>query len=225
MTFLTILRVTEVLCSFRLVLERKADNAISESSRWEFLEKFLANNFALSDTEDNTSGSLNRGDIADLPLLSTLLAFLQTSPEPSFWEVIDSFFISIRKFGSFKKPFLMITSLSELYFRFRILILLVQTKMISMSYCSSTSTWKPRRWVRLDLIFTIRDIHNNSYLKTLIKFTSSGRSTEFKNILPCNISQVTTRSVPISARIVISWNRASRFELDGKPMKTETTTW
>ena len=39
-----------------------------ESSRLAFLEKFLANNFALSDAEDNTSGPLNRVDIADLTL-------------------------------------------------------------------------------------------------------------------------------------------------------------
>ena len=61
------------------------------SSRLEFLEKFLANNFALSDAEDNTSGPLNRGGIADLPLLRTLLAIRQKSREPSFWEVMDSF--------------------------------------------------------------------------------------------------------------------------------------
>ena len=36
-----------------------------ESSRLEFLEKFSANNFALSDAEDNTSGPLNRGGITD----------------------------------------------------------------------------------------------------------------------------------------------------------------
>ena len=40
MIFLTILGVTEILCSFRLVLERKADEEISESSRLDFLEKF-----------------------------------------------------------------------------------------------------------------------------------------------------------------------------------------
>ena len=40
---------------------------ISKSSRLEFLQKFLANNFPLSDAEDNTSVQLNRGDIADLP--------------------------------------------------------------------------------------------------------------------------------------------------------------
>ena len=81
----------EILCSFRLVLERKTGKEIPESSRFEFLEKFLANNFALSDAEDNTSGPLNRGGIADLPLLRTLLAIRQKSREPSFWEVMDSF--------------------------------------------------------------------------------------------------------------------------------------
>ena len=62
-----------------------------ESSRLDFLEKFSGNNFALSDAEDNTSGPLNRGDIADLPLLRTLLAIRQKSGEPSFWEVMDSY--------------------------------------------------------------------------------------------------------------------------------------
>ena len=100
----------EILCSFRLVLEGKTGKELPESSRLEFLEKFLANNFALSDAEDNTSGPLNRGGIADLPLLRTLLAICQKSREPSF------------------------------YFGFRRFILLVQMKkVISMNYDSSTS--------------------------------------------------------------------------------------
>ena len=91
MTFLTILGVMDILCSFRLVLEGKTGKEIPESSRFEFLEKFLSNNFALSDAEDNTSGALNRGGIADLPLLRTLLAIRQKSRKLSFWEVMDSF--------------------------------------------------------------------------------------------------------------------------------------
>ena len=90
MTFLTILKVTEILCSFRLVLEGKTGKKIPELSRLEFLEKFSENNFALSDA-GNTSGPLSRGGIADLPLLRTLLAIHQKSGEPSFWEVMDSF--------------------------------------------------------------------------------------------------------------------------------------
>ena len=34
---------------------------------------------------------LNRGVIADLPFLRTLLAIRQKLPEPSFWEVTHSF--------------------------------------------------------------------------------------------------------------------------------------
>ena len=77
MTFLIILGDTEILCNIRLVLEGKTGKEIPESSRLHFLQKFLANNFALPDLEDNTSGPLNRGGIADLPLLKTLLAIRQ----------------------------------------------------------------------------------------------------------------------------------------------------
>ena len=79
MTFLTILGVTEILCSFRLVLEGKTGKEIPESSRLEFLEKFLANNLALSDAEDNTSGPLNKGGIANLAMLTTLITIRQMS--------------------------------------------------------------------------------------------------------------------------------------------------
>ena len=93
MIFVTVLRVTEILCSFRLVLEGKTGEEIPESSSLEFLEKFLVNNFFFffSDAEDNTSSSLNREDLADLPFLRTLLALCQKSREPSFWKVADSF--------------------------------------------------------------------------------------------------------------------------------------
>ena len=87
MTFLTILGVKEILCSFRLVTSKE----VLESLRSESLEKILASNFALSDAEENTSGPLNRGGIANLPLLRTLLAIRQKSRGPSFWEVKDSF--------------------------------------------------------------------------------------------------------------------------------------
>ena len=77
MTFLIILGVTEALCSFRLVLEGKTGKEISESSRLEFLEKSLANKFALTGAKDNTSRFLNRRGIADLPFLRTILAICQ----------------------------------------------------------------------------------------------------------------------------------------------------
>ena len=82
-------------------------------------EKFSENNFPLSYAEDNTSSMLNRGGIADLPLLRTLAKSLK----------------------SFKGLFAMITSLSEHYFRIRRFVLLLQTKkVIFMNYGSSTST-------------------------------------------------------------------------------------
>ena len=51
MAFLTILGLTEILCSFRLVVEGETGKEIPESSRLEFLEKFSANNFAISDAK------------------------------------------------------------------------------------------------------------------------------------------------------------------------------
>ena len=139
MTFLTILGVMEILYSFRLVLEGKTGKEIPESSRFEFLEKFLANNFALTDAEDNTSGPLNRGGIADLRLLRTLLAIRQKSREPSFWEVMDSFVLVAYASLAASRTLLQ-RLLACLNFTFRSFILLVQMKkVIFMSYGSSTS--------------------------------------------------------------------------------------
>ena len=59
MTFLIILGVTEILHSFKLVLEGKTGKKITDSSRLEFLEKLSASNLVLSDVEDNTSSPLN----------------------------------------------------------------------------------------------------------------------------------------------------------------------
>ena len=128
MTFLTILGVTEILCSFKLVLEGKTGKEIPESSRLEFLEKFSVNNFALSDAEDNTSGPLNRaGIIANLPLLRTLLTIRQKSREPSFWEVMDCFVLLAYASLAASRT-LFNASLSELYLKFGRFILLAQTK-------------------------------------------------------------------------------------------------
>ena len=65
-------------------ISSRREKEIPESSRLEFLEKFSANNFSLSDAEDITSGLLNRGGIADLNLLRTLLEIHQNSREPGF---------------------------------------------------------------------------------------------------------------------------------------------
>ena len=115
-------------------------------------------------------------------------------------------FITIYKFGSFKNPLAVITNLFELYFRFRRFIPLIQTKkVIFMNYGSWESSWKPWRWLRLDLILMMKDIYINSNLNPLTKFTSSSRRTEFKDILPSNISRMFMKTVPINMRIVIGY--------------------
>ena len=58
----------------------------------------------------------------------------------------------------------------------------------------------------LDLILTMRDIYINSNQNPLTKFISSSRSTEFKDILPWNISQMIMKTIPISKRIVKSYS-------------------
>ena len=103
MIFLTISRVTEILCSFRLVLEGKTGKDIPESSRLEFLEKSSANNFDLSDTEDNSFGPLNRGGIFwtfkskfQIIHVATYISFLLTPITFSFkWSIIFLSFSTI----------------------------------------------------------------------------------------------------------------------------------
>ena len=100
-------------------------------------------------------------------------------------------FISIHKSGSFKNP-----SLSELYFRFRRFIQLVELKgdfyelwqqQKQLKTIEMSGSW-PRTQGK-------GDIYNNSNLNPLTKFITSSRSTEFKNILPWNICQMITRIV------------------------------
>ena len=59
--------------------------------------------------------------------------------------------------------------------------------------------------MRIDLVLMMSNIYINSNLNRLTKFTSSSRSTEFKDILPWNISQMIMKTIPISMRIVISY--------------------
>ena len=118
MAFLTMLGVTEVLSSFRLVLKRKTGKEIPGSARLEFLEKFSANNFAEIGNKKTIDNS-------------------QKVPRATFLESDGLFcLISICIFSSFKNLFAAITSLSELYFRLRRFILLVQMKI--MNYAGST---------------------------------------------------------------------------------------
>ena len=119
------------LVSYRNMLSqtscrRKTGKEILKSSRQEFLKKFLANNFTLSDTEGNTTRLLNRGGIADLTFYN-----LPNIQRAKFLGSDGLFcFISICKFGNFQNTFATIISLSELYLRFRTFILLVRSKKV-----------------------------------------------------------------------------------------------
>ena len=161
MTFVTILRVREILCGFTLLLKRKTGKEILQSSRLVFLEKFWGNNFTLWDAEDNNSVMLNWGGIADLPLLRTLLAIPNILR--GFWEVMGSFVL------------LACASLAASITLLQWLITCIDftsdsedsicwckwSKAVSLNYGSSTSSWKPWRLTRLDLILMMRDIYIN----------------------------------------------------------------
>ena len=108
--------------------------------------------------------------------------------------------LSICKFGSSKNLFAASTSLSEHCFRFRRYVLLVQTKkVISVTYYSSTSSWV--------CLHIYKEGYINSYLNLLTKFTNSSRSTKVKYIFPWNLSQMITKTIPISTRIIISYGK------------------
>ena len=63
---------------------------------------------------------------------------------------------------------------------------------------------KQWRWMRLDLIFTMRDIYINSNMEPLTKFSSSRRNTQFKDIDPLNFTHMIVKTFLISTRMVIS---------------------
>ena len=124
MTFLTTFGVTEILCSFRLVTEGKTGRKIPESSKLEFWEKFLANNLALWDAEENASRPFNRGGTSDLA--KTLLTIRQKFWEPSFWQVMDSsVLVAYANLAASRTFFSTITSLYQRYLGFRRFILLL----------------------------------------------------------------------------------------------------
>ena len=134
---------------------------------------------------------------------------------------------------SFHSPGLSVINLQRLLaclnFTFRRFIL------TSMNYGSSTSSKKLLRWVRLDLILTMRDINSN--LNPITKFTSISRNAEFKNILPWNyLNQHKNHSIHHENRhrlcdktrhpivsLMESWRKLRQqhdqnFPMEGKPL-------
>ena len=70
-------------------------------------------------------------------------------------------------------------------------------KNVSMNYGRNTNSWKPPKWVRLDLIFTMRDIFIHSHLNPLTNSSAAAEALSLK--ISCHGT-----SVHINRRIVIS---------------------
>ena len=110
---------------------------------------------------------LNRGGIADFFVENTISNSLKV-PGAKFLGSGGLFcFSSIRKFGSFMNSFAMITSLSELYLRFRRFILLVQTKKKSDFY----ELWQQYKLMRtMEISEVLPDTYDEKYMH--ISYTS-----------------------------------------------------
>ena len=153
----------------------------------------------------NTSGSLNRRSIADLLLLRTILAICQKSCEPSFWEVIDSFILlAFASLAASRTLLQWLPACPNFPLDSEDLFCWLKWKKKNDFY-ELWQLWNPQRWVRLDLILTMRDIYINSNLNPLTKFISSSRTTKLKNIFPWSISEMIMETVLIIMRIVISY--------------------
>ena len=79
--------------------------------------------------------------------------------------------------------------------------------LISMSYNSSTSSWKPWRWLRFYLILTMRD--DKGYMhqfqpRVTCKVLKQQQRTESKYILLWNFLQLIMKTIPISTIIIES---------------------
>ena len=136
-------------------------------------------------------------------MLRTLLAIRQKSRKPSFWEMMDSFvLLAYASSAASRTLFQQLPAWLNFTLDYEDLFCLIQTKkVISMNYGNGTGSWWP--WRRV--ILTMRDICVSSNLNPVIKFTSSSRSTKFKDIFLWNISQMILKTIPISTRIVISY--------------------
>ena len=220
-SFLTILGVTEWLWSLRLHLEGHAGKEITEPLTLEFFETFLANNFALPEAEDNSTGSLNRGSIADLPSLRTLLAIRQKSREPRFWEVMDSFVLLVYT--------CLAASRTLLPWLLACLKFTLDSKDLFCWYKRKKwflyEQWQQQKKVKtMEMSETWPDIYNVGY-NPLTKVTSSSRITEFKDIPNEHLSNDHEGRSKWHENRHMLCDETSHFEFDGKSMKTETTPW
>ena len=96
----------------------------------------------------------------------------------------------------------MITRLFELYFRSRRFIFLIQTKKKGFY-----ELWQQHNQLKtMGMNKTWPDIYNERSMHQfqLAKFSFSSKNTLFKAVFPWNISQMITKTAPISTRITIS---------------------
>ena len=146
-TFLTVLIVKGILCSFKLVLEGKAGKEILVLLSLKFSDKdFRKQHLKSIKQRRNSWFTYVESTIGN----STCVMSAKI--------LRGDRVASISKFDSFKKPFLTIISLSEFGLEHRRIILLIQKGVIFMSYDSSTRSWKE---MRFDLIFTTKEKYIN----------------------------------------------------------------
>ena len=90
---------------------------------------------------------LNRGGVADLSFMGTLLAIQYRSWEQGFWELMDSF-VSLAYGSLAASRTLLQQLLACLNFTLDLedLFCWYKRKKISMNYGTRTSSWKPLRW-------------------------------------------------------------------------------
>ena len=175
-------------------------------SRLELLEKFLANNFALSYVEGNTSGSLNSRGIADLLFLRTLLAIHQKSLEPSFWEVMDSFvLLGYGSLAASRTLLLRLLACLNFTLESKDLSLLYKQKKWFLWIMAAAQTAENQEhewgltWYFLWVIYTLIPTWTHSHNSLAAAEASSLK------IPTHGTSQMITKTHPISTRIVIRY--------------------
>ena len=90
MIFVTILRVTEILYTFKLVPVKKTGKEIPESTRLEFLDKFSATILPYQMQNINTLGQCIE-EVSRFVFFENSISNSPNSRDTGFWEVIHSF--------------------------------------------------------------------------------------------------------------------------------------
>ena len=163
------------------------------------------------------SGSWTEKVIVDLSLLRTLSAIQQKPQQPSFWEVIDSF-ISLAYAILTVLRTLLQWLVACLIFRFRIFILMVQTKKKRFIWTVAAAQaaenhgeeWVLARYLWWGIYMSLQSEQLTNSLaaaETLLKIFKAHLRLPMRTQwlrLPHG-SQMITKTIPISARIVISY--------------------